>query len=85
MWEGSSMGGGALQGSQAPLSRLNLHFSVIKPCSGFQQGLEASLLSGQGRRMRALLNLGHQDGPEGLMWCCVLQPSAANLPRALPL
>lgn len=61
------MGGGALQGSQALLCLPNLHFSVIKPCSGFQQGLEASLLSGQGRRVMALLNLGHQDGPEGLM------------------
>lgn len=55
-----------MRGSQAP-SSLNLHFSVIKPSSGFQLGLEASLLSGQGRRMMALLNLGHQDGPEGLM------------------
>lgn len=63
-WEGSSMGGGALRGSQC---LLNLHFSVIKPCSGFQQGLEAPLLSEQGRRMVPLLNLGHQDGPEGLM------------------
>lgn len=61
------MGGGALPGSHAPWCLLNLHFSVIKPCSGLQQGLEASLISGQGRRMMALLNLGHQDGPEGLM------------------
>lgn len=45
MWEGSRMGGGALQGSQAQFCLLYLHFSVIKPRSGFQQGLEALNLS----------------------------------------
>lgn len=53
--------------ASGPIVSLNLHFSVIKPGSAFQLGLEASLLSGQGRRMMALLNLGRQDGPEGLM------------------
>lgn len=45
MWEGSCMGEGALQRSQAQFCLLNLHISLIKPCSGFQQGLEALPLS----------------------------------------